>query len=68
MMGSPVRVQNDLYFLTQHGDIMALNALDGVPLWHISTGITPRDGLTVSDGWLYFGDIDGIVYAYTYTD
>lgn len=68
MMGSPVRVQNDLYFLTQHGDIMALNSLEGIPLWHISTGITPRDGLTVSDGWLYFGDIDGIVYAYTSVD
>jgi outer membrane protein assembly factor BamB len=64
VMGSPVYVQNDLYFLTQHGDIMALNRSDGSLLWHISTGITPRDGLTVSDGWLYFGDIDGIVYGY----
>ena len=64
VMGSPVHVQDDLYFLTQHGDIMALNRSDGSLLWHISTGITPRDGLTVSDGWLYFGDIDGIVYGY----
>jgi len=64
VMGSPVHVQDDLYFLTQHGDIMALNRSDGLLLWHISTGITPRDGLTVSGGWLYFGDIDGVVYGY----
>ena len=68
VMGSPVRVQDDLYVLTQHGDIFALNALDGTPLWHLPTGVTPRDGLAVSDGWLYFGDIDGIVYAYTSVD
>jgi len=65
LMGAPVRVQNDLYFLTQHGDIMALNALNGEILWHIPTGVTPREGLTVSGGWLYFGDIDGTVYGYS---
>ncbi len=64
VMGSPAYIQDDLYFLTQHGDIMALNRSDGSLLWHISTGITPRDGLTISDGWVYFGDIDGIVYGY----
>ncbi len=65
VMGAPVRVQDELYMLTQHGDIMALNALDGTALWKIPTGITPRDGLIVSGGWLYFGDIDGVVYAYS---
>jgi len=64
LMGAPVRVRDDLYFITQHGDIMALNALDGGLLWTISTGVTPRTGLTVDHGWLFFGDINGMVYGY----
>ena len=63
--GSPVRVKDDLYMLTQHGDIIAINALDSSPLWNLPTGVTPRDGLTVANGWLYFGDIEGVVYGYT---
>lgn len=68
LMGAPVRVRDDLYFITQHGDIMALNALDGGLLWTISTGITPRTGLTVEHGWLFFGDINGMVYGYDARD
>ena len=47
---------------------MALNALNGNILWMISTGVTPRIGLTVDRGWLYFGDIDGMVYGYSARD
>ena len=64
MLGAPVRVLDDLYFLSQRGDIHALNALDGSSLWSLSTGITARVGLSVSGPWLLIGDQDGRVYAY----
>jgi outer membrane protein assembly factor BamB len=64
MLGAPVRVIDDLYFLSQRGDIHALNALDGSSLWSLSTGITARVGLAVSGPWLLIGDQKGRVYAY----
>ena len=68
LMGSPVRVLDDLYFLTQHGDIVGLSALDGSFLWTINSEVTPRIGLTVASGRLFFGDIDGKIYAYSTDD
>lgn len=66
VLGAPVIVSDTLYFLTQHGDIFALNAVDGTYQWHISTGVVAaRTGLTIRDNWLYFGDADGSVYAHT---
>ena len=65
VLGAPIRVQDDLYFLTQHGDIVALNALDGTLRWKLATGIRSRVQMTVSGGWLFIGDEDGMVYAYT---
>ena len=64
-LGAPIRVQDDLYFLTQRGDIVALNALDGTLRWKLATGIGSRVQMTVSGGWLFIGDEDGTVYAYT---
>jgi outer membrane protein assembly factor BamB len=64
MLGAPQRVLDDLYFLTQRGDIVALNAIDGTELWVMSTGITARVGLAVSGPWMFMGDQDGVVYAY----
>ena len=65
VLGAPVRIADDLYFLTQQGDIMALNALDGRLLWSLPTGITSRVGMTVSRGWTFIGDQDRRLYAYT---
>jgi len=64
LLGAPVRASDTLYFLTQQGDIMALNALNGVLRWHIGTDITSHTGLSVSDGWLFIGDDKGVVYAF----
>lgn len=66
-LGAPVRVQDDLYFITQRGDIVALNAVDGTLRWQVSTGIKSRGGLTVADGWLFIGGTDGRVSAFTGT-
>ena len=65
VLGAPVRVSDELYFLTQRGDIVALNALDGSLMWQMITAIESRVGLTVSGGWLFVGDARGRVYAYT---
>lgn len=65
LLGEPVRIANDLYFLTQQGEIIALDAVEGNLLWSLETGITSRVGLTVSGGWLFIGDQHGRVYAYT---
>lgn len=65
LLGAPVIDSDTLYFLTQHGEIFALDAIDGTYQWHISTGIiAARTGLSIRDNWLYFGDADGNVYAY----
>lgn len=65
VLGAPVRIADELYFLTQQGDIMALNAETGTLLWSLPTGITSRVGLAVSGGWAIISDQDGRVYAYT---
>lgn len=66
MLGAPVSLAGDLYFLTQQGDIIALEAATGRFKWQIPTGITgARDGLSVSGGWLFIGDGTGRLYAYT---
>lgn len=64
MLGIPSRVGAELYFLTQQGDIIALNVSDGSELWKFPTGITAREGLAVAGSWLFIGDQDGVVYAY----
>ncbi len=68
VLGAPERVGDTLYFLTQRGGIMALNALDGSLLWEIPTGVRARAGLTVSGSRLLFSDENGRVYAYTNRD
>ncbi|MCP4363259.1 MAG: PQQ-binding-like beta-propeller repeat protein [Chloroflexi bacterium] len=64
LLGAPTYVEGKLYFLTQHGDIMALDAQSGELLWQYPTGITSRVGLAVGYGRLFIGDAEGNVYAY----
>ena len=65
VLGAPVRTAGDLVFLTQLGDFIALDATSGVMRWRIPTGlIGARIGLTVSGGWLFFGDADGFMHGY----
>ncbi len=66
VLGAPVRAGGDVVFLTQLGDIFAVDAVTGAMRWSMSTGlIGARIGLTVSDGWLFFGDAEGLMHAYT---
>ncbi|MFQ5421797.1 MAG: PQQ-binding-like beta-propeller repeat protein [Anaerolineae bacterium] len=64
VIGAPRQVNQTLYFLTQQGDIFALDALNGRFNWEYSTNIEARTGLTATDNWLIIGDAEGIVYGY----
>jgi outer membrane protein assembly factor BamB len=37
-LGAPTRIAGELYFLTQQGDIMALNAEEDTMLWTLPSG------------------------------
>jgi serine/threonine-protein kinase len=65
VLGAPILVEGELYFLSQHGDIMALDAQSGDLLWKLPTGITSRVGMHLFDGWIFLGDEDGVIYAYS---
>lgn len=66
LLGAPALQEEDLIFLTQQGDIHALDAATGEPRWHLATGVVAaRTGLSLGQGWLYFGDAEGKVYGYT---
>ncbi len=66
LLGRPVRAGDDLIFLAQQGDIIALNALDGSLHWRLQTdATTSRTSLSVTNGWLFAGDGAGTVFAYT---
>jgi outer membrane protein assembly factor BamB len=65
VLGAPVFMNDTLYFLTQQGDLFALDAQDGSQQWQYATGIVAaRTGLSVGDNALFIGDADGIVHAY----
>jgi outer membrane protein assembly factor BamB len=64
-LGAPALIEGELYFLTQHGDIMALDAATGDLLWQIPTDVVSRVGLSVGVGWLFVGDQLGTIYAYS---
>lgn len=69
LLGAPALQDGALLFLTQQGDIHALDAATGESLWQTATGVVAaRAGLSLGDGWLYFGDAAGMVYAYTTVD
>jgi len=65
VLGAPVLVEDELCFLTQQGDIMSLDALSGEVRWELSTGVVSRVGMRVSDGWIYIGDENGVLHAYS---
>jgi outer membrane protein assembly factor BamB len=65
LLGAPVQVGSSLYFLSQQGDVIALDATDGTLQWQLETSVAgARDGLTVAGGRLFIGDGEGNVYAY----
>lgn len=64
VLGAPVPHHGSLYFVTQQGDIMALDADDGSLQWHYPTDIEARTGLSISGEWLFIGDTAGVVHAF----
>lgn len=65
VLGAPILIEDELIFLTQHGYILSLRVGDGELLWEYPTGITSRVGLLVSGGWIFIGDENGIISAYS---
>lgn len=65
-VGKPVLHRGILYFITQHGEIHALNASDGSLLWAVDTGLEVRDGVAVSDTHIFVGSVNGMLYAFRF--
>lgn len=66
LLGAPVIVADELVFLTQHGEIILLDAATGEFRWQFSTGIVAaRTGVSVSNGWIFLGDAEGVVHGYS---
>ncbi|MEN8233633.1 MAG: PQQ-binding-like beta-propeller repeat protein [Actinomycetota bacterium] len=64
VLGAPVPADGVLYFVTQQGDVMALDAENGSQLWHQPTDIAARTGPTVHGELLLVGDAEGTVHAF----
>jgi len=60
----PVLVDNNFYFLSQRGQVYALDKRDGTQLWSYPTEMNARVGLSVSDGYIYIGASNGDLHAY----
>lgn len=66
LLGAPVLVEDDLVFLTQIGEIFSVDSASGELRWHfVSDAEASRTGISVSGGWIFLGDGQGGVYAYT---
>jgi len=65
LLGAPVLVADELVFLTQNGDVMALDSASGALRWQFFAAAASRTGLSVADGWLFLGDGVGNVYAFS---
>ena len=63
-MGNAVQSGDVVYFITQQGELYALDAGDGSLLWMIPTGLESRDGVAVGAGRLFVGDSAGKIYAF----
>jgi outer membrane protein assembly factor BamB len=63
-LGEPVISDERLYFLTQKGDIYALELQTGEMIWMESTQVDARTGVSVNGSMLATGGIDGSVRVY----
>lgn len=65
LIDAPILLDGRLYFITQQGDLFALEASTGALLWQAKTTIsTARTSPAIGKGWLIIGDIEGNVYGY----
>lgn len=63
-MGSVVEDNGAVYFITQQGELYALDGTDGGLLWMTPTGLESRDGVAVGAGRLFVASADGTVHAF----
>ncbi|MCP4076894.1 MAG: PQQ-binding-like beta-propeller repeat protein [Gammaproteobacteria bacterium] len=64
LLGKPVLNEDKLIFLTQRGDIYALDSVSGKRSWVKSTQINARAGLSVEGSTIAMGGIDGTLQLY----
>ncbi len=68
VLHTPVVLPRQVLLLTQRGDLVALERTTGRARWMLSTGRMARTGLTAAPwGMLFFGDEQGMLWAYTFT-
>ena len=61
--GAPLLDGDTVYFGAYDGNVYALNASDGIPLWRFETDDKVIGSLAWKDGTLYVGSSDGRLYA-----
>ena len=60
-MGNAALDGESVYFISQRGDLHALDARTGSLRWTLATGLESRDGLAAGGGYLFVGGVDGAV-------
>ncbi len=63
-LDAPIRVGEYLFFLTQRGGLIVLNAQTGRAMVHRQTGLKAHIGLATDGKWVIVGDSTGVIYAY----
>ena len=63
-IGNAVLEGNTIYFISQRGELHALNSADGSLRWRFATGLETRDGIDVGAGQIFVGSVDGAVYGF----
>lgn len=63
-IGNAVLDGTTLYFISQRGDLHALNPTDGTLRWRYATHLESRDSIEVGGGYLFVGSVDGGVTGF----
>ena len=63
-LDAPIKIGNNLFFLSQRGGLIVLNAKTGALIAHHQTGLVAHIGLVTDGTWVVVGDSKGVIYAY----
>ncbi len=63
-LDAPARIGENLFFLSQRGNLFVLGADTGKLVTHRQTGLTAHIGLATNGKWVVIGDSTGTIYAY----
>ena len=64
VLDAPIRINDNIFFLSQRGELFVLSANNGKPKIHKQTDITAHVGLSTNGRWVVIGDSTGTVHAY----